>query len=281
MIHVAINHWQDERWIDIQLEYLEKHLPKPYRTYAFLTQLKNDYSDRYDWSSDVRIREHSTKLNLLYDIISFAADSEDDPVLFLDGDAFPIADTTRYFEEDLPKHKLVAIRRDEAGDPHPHPSWCISTVGFWRDLPGDWRKGGGAKWIGAGGREVSDVGARVYKAVEEKNIDWKPLLRTNKRDFHPLFFAIYDDAIYHHGAGFRAARGGRKVILESGALEAEKTLRHRALMALPKGKRTKRWRHKFSPAFQINDRLKEEHTQISLDWYEKAKADREFYKELM
>jgi len=29
------------------------------------------------------------------------------------------------------------------------------------------------------------------------------LLRTNGSKLHPLFFAIYGDIVYHHGAGFR------------------------------------------------------------------------------
>jgi hypothetical protein len=29
------------------------------------------------------------------------------------------------------------------------------------------------------------------------------VLRTNRRNPHPLFFGVYGDVIYHHGAGFR------------------------------------------------------------------------------
>jgi len=34
--------------------------------------------------------------------------------------------------------------------------------------------------------------------------DWYPLLRSNGRNLHPIWFGIYGDIIYHHGAGFRA-----------------------------------------------------------------------------
>ena len=31
-----------------------------------------------------------------------------------------------------------------------------------------------------------------------------PLLRSNRRDLDPVYFALYGDIVYHHGAGFRA-----------------------------------------------------------------------------
>ena len=37
----------------------------------------------------------------------------------------------------------------------------------------------------------------------KKKIDWYPMLRSNRRDLHPLWFGLYEDLIYHHGAGFR------------------------------------------------------------------------------
>ena len=32
---------------------------------------------------------------------------------------------------------------------------------------------------------------------------WVELLRSNRRNIDPLYFAIYADTVYHHGAGFR------------------------------------------------------------------------------
>jgi hypothetical protein len=280
MIHVATTHWRDDSWIDIQLAYLERHLPKPYRVYSISTAAERDYSDRYFYWVDLPIRDHATKLNLSYDLVALAADSDDDPILFLDGDCFPIADVSRLIEEDLPRHEIVAMQRLETEDPHPHPAFCLSTVGFWRELPGDWRKGG-HHWIGAGGREVSDVGVRVLKAVEEKKVDWRPLLRSNKRDPHPLYFGVYDDLVYHHGAGFRPSRGGRKVMSDSGLYAAQESLRHRFLRSLPRSKWTSRLRRRYDPTREIEDRLRQDVQDLSVEWYERIKRDPEFYRELI
>lgn len=280
MIHVATTHWGGDRWIDIQLEYLEKHMPKPYRVYSISTDAERDHSDRYFYWVDLPIRDHSTKLNLSFDLVALAARSDDDPILFLDGDCFPIADVSRLFEEDLPRHKIVAMQRLEAGDPHPHPAFCLSTVGFWRELPGDWRRGG-HHWIGAGGRKVSDVGVRVLKAVDDKNVDWKPLLRSNKVNPHPLHMGVYEDLVYHHGAGFRTSKGGRGVMSESGLYAAEDSLRHRALEKLPRTDWARKLRKRFDPAREIRGELRKKTGSLGEEWYEKIKADPEFYRELI
>src|SRR2546421_624095 len=44
------------------------------------------------------------------------------------------------------------------------------------------------------------------KPDELANTPWLPILKSNRAHFDPLFFTVYGDTIYHHGAGFR--RGG-------------------------------------------------------------------------
>jgi hypothetical protein len=78
----------------------------------------------------------------------------------------------------------------------------VTTVGAWRSLPGDWTAG--RTWIGAHGKPTSDVGGNLLRQLELSKTPWVQVLRTNRTDLDPLYFAIYGDAIYHHGAGFRA-----------------------------------------------------------------------------
>jgi hypothetical protein len=148
------------------------------------------------------IHLHEAKLNILADIAWFNRESEDDWLLFLDGDAFPVADLISYGTGRLREHPLLAVRRDEnAGDIQPHPSFCLTTLKFWRELGGDWNKG--FKWTIRDGRQRTDVGATLYQQLLRGGHDWYPLLRSNTVDLHPLYFGIYDDVVYHHGAGFR------------------------------------------------------------------------------
>ena len=278
-IRVATVHWHDDRWVDVQLRYLNEHLPQPFRVYAFLTGLEADHSAKFHYSSDGKIRDHATKLNLLADLIAYDSDSDDDPLLFIDGDAFPIADV-QPLVDDLRNHPLIAVKREEASDMQPHPCFCLTTVGFWRELGGDWRRGGHS-WTNAVGREVSDVGARVLKAVDERNVNWRPLLRSNVTNAHPLFFGVYDDAVYHHGAGFRRGRGGRLMIAASGLHEARDSLRTRLLTSLPSG-RTKRWlNRRFNKVRRMSEELRAQHDELSAQWFARIEADPHFYRDLL
>ena len=78
----------------------------------------------------------------------------------------------------------------------------MTTVGFWNDIEGDWSRGGEA-WVNDIGVTRRDAGSRVLGYLNEHATPWKPLLRTNHRDLHPVLFAIYGDLVYHHGSAFR------------------------------------------------------------------------------
>jgi hypothetical protein len=197
VIHVATVHWQDERWIAPQLRFLRNHLPE-HRVYAALNGIDPAYGSELFFSEDLD-GKHPEKLNRLAEIARKSADP-DDLLLFLDGDAFPIADVGPALLDGRP---LAAIRRDEnAGDCQPHPSFCLTTVGFWFDIGGDWRRG--YKWTASTGDQVTDVGGNLLGILRDAGIEWRPLLRSNRVNLDPLFFGIYGDVAYHHGAGFRA-----------------------------------------------------------------------------
>jgi hypothetical protein len=53
------------------------------------------------------------------------------------------------------------------------------------------------------GRVKADIGGNLLRAVERSGREWTPLLRSNRVNPHPLWFAVYGDIVYHHGAGFR------------------------------------------------------------------------------
>jgi hypothetical protein len=216
MIHIATVHWATDRWVDVQLHYLEKHIESPFRVYACLDGMDRDLSDRFYYSLSLEKTRHPDKLNLLAELIAGEADT-DDLIVFLDGDAFPISPFEPAVEVMLAENPLAAIRRDEnLGDPQPHPSFCVTTVGFWQDI-GDWSRG--HKWLNADGDTVDDPGGKLLKALEERGIGWTPLLRSNARNIHPIFFGVYGGLIYHHGAGFRQALSRGDVAQIPGATE--------------------------------------------------------------
>lgn len=278
MIHVATVHWRDDRWVDVQLRYLERFLPQPFRVYAFLNKLERDHSERLFYASTEHVKDHATKLDLLADVIGFAAGADDDPILFIDGDAFPVADLEPLVA-DLGRDRLTAVRRAEMGDPQPHPSFCLTTVGLWRELGSDWHRG--HTWRNAEGRQVSDVGGNLLAALTEHGIEWRQLLRSNRRDLHPLFFAVYGDLVYHHGGGFRKPRGGRVLNAQRGVHEARESRVARLLDALPDSPPARALRRRYHPARKINRELREETARLSSEMFERIERDPEFFRELL
>jgi hypothetical protein len=203
VLHIATVHYRSHRWIEIQARYLREHIPVPYETWTSLEGIDPSYAQHFDHVVD-QAGHHAGKLNNLSVEISHEA-ADDDLIMFLDGDAFPIADPMPTIREGLAKAPLLAVcRAENDGDEQPHPCFCVTTVGTWRGLPGDWAAG--HRWTTSDGRHPTDVGGNLLRTLELTKTPWFEVLRSNREHLDPLFFAIYGGIIYHHGAGFR--RGG-------------------------------------------------------------------------
>ncbi len=201
MLYIATAHYGSPRWIEIQARYLREHISIPYQTWSSLDQIDPSYSVHFDRIIEQSGR-HSDKLNhLALEIAHEASDS--DLLMFLDGDAFPIADPMPLITDGLARAPLIAVRRAENNnDLQPHPCFCVTTVGTWRKLPGDWSPG--YTWVTGQGWRISDVGGNLLRQLELTQTPWVEVLRSNRKSLDPIFFSIYGDIVYHHGAGFRA-----------------------------------------------------------------------------
>lgn len=123
--------------------------------------------------------------------------------MFIDGDALIIADPEPLLQSIGERYDLIAVqRRENLGDVQPHPLFAVMTVHTWRHLPGDWSPG--HSWVNDAGERVTDVGGNLLKAITRRNAAWYPVVRSNGRNIHPVWFALYGNVVYHHGAGFRA-----------------------------------------------------------------------------
>lgn len=202
-IHIATVHWLDSSWVPIQNRFLAKGLAgASFRIYGFLNGFDVEpYRELFHYINTEPIVAHITKLNLLaHEICSKGRD--DDILIFIDGDAFPIANIVDFLYSRLAEYPLVAVQRlENDGDPQPHPCFCATTVGFWREIDGDWSKG--PKWRTNSGHMRSDTGGVLWEKLISKKIVWHPMLRSNRINLHPLWFGIYGDLVYHHGAAFR------------------------------------------------------------------------------
>ncbi|MGO8752586.1 MAG: hypothetical protein ACLQNE_42140 [Thermoguttaceae bacterium] len=233
MIHVVTVHWADDRWVDVQLSYLQRHIGEPFKVYAFLNHLRGDHRRKFFYSSTEDIRAHAVKLNLLGDMAVLHSTNPADWLVFIDCDAFPIADVVAYGREKLKQYPLAAVqRRENLGDVQPHPAFCLTTVGFWKEIAGDWKQG--FAWENDAGRSITDVGGNLLGILRKRGIDWFPMLRSNKRNLHPLWYGIYDDLVYHHGAGSRMAAPHARIDFYLNRI-GEKTLYRKVVCSLPCG----------------------------------------------
>jgi hypothetical protein len=212
VLHIATVHHRSPRWIEIQTRQLRRHISVPYQTWTSLQEIDPSYAVHFDHVID-QAGGHTGKLNNLAVEISHEAD-DDDLLMFLDGDAFPIADPMPLIRDGLAKAPLLAVcRAENLGDRQPHPCFCVTSVRTWRDLPGDWSMG--HRWNAPDGRRPTDLGGNLLRVLELTDTPWVAVLRSNPEHLDPLLFAIYGDTIYHHGAGFRRRGGGSRSLYDS------------------------------------------------------------------
>ena len=275
MIHVVTVHFMDDRWIGPQLRALKRHLGPDHRVTACLNGIDPAWNEVFHSAHDLE-GNHAQKLNALAKIVADSGAAPDDLLLFIDGDAFPIAPVGPAL---LAGVQLTAVRRDEhLGDRQPHPCFCLTTVGFWRDVGGDWEQG--HTWPMADGKHVTDVGGNLLGILETAGIEWQPLLRSNRVDLDPLLFGIYGDVVYHHGAGFRVPKSRQMMM----------TTRQAVLWAAS-GARTPNWvplvgRAERSIRYRLADRQHRQQVStlatrardLAEDVYREIETDDEFFR---
>ncbi len=203
MIYYLTIHWNSDAWIRVQSEMFRKYTDAEYKTFGFLNGIHPRYYDVFDLvRSDEQDPSHADKLDILARMALEDSTSDADVMIFIDGDAFPIAPVYAHITEYLKKYALVAVQRlENAGEKHAHPSFCVTTTGFWRKYNPSWQPG--YSWMDANGEVKTDVGGNLLEVLELNGISWKPLHRSNSRNLHPVLFGLYADLVYHHGTGFR------------------------------------------------------------------------------
>ena len=195
MLHIASAHGGSARWLAIQRRALADHIQVPYLRWGSLAVEGLDAAAEFDRAIAQKGPE-AGRLNHLATEICHEARS-DDLLMFLAPDALPLADPLPVIERGLARAPLLAVRRTENdGDPQPHPCFCVSTVGTWRELGGDWSDGFPFSAPGLG--RVSDLGANLLRRLELTRTPWVALERTNPARHDPLHFAIYGGVVYFH-----------------------------------------------------------------------------------
>ena len=279
MIHIATVHWRSDRWIDIQLRYLERNLDQPYRVYAWIDEGMRGQASKFFYATDVAVDRHELKLTLLGDLVAHAA-ADDDEIMFIDGDAFPIAPIGPFLRDKLERYPAgggptgreqrrssassVLLRHDRRV-----LAWPARRLAPWAHLD---------QSAGQAGDRRRRQPARA--ASSSAGIEWYPMLRTNRVNPHPLQFGVYEDLVYHHGGGFRLTAGGRlwRASVED---KLNSTLRGRLASRLPADGIGGRIRKRIDPLRRYRRTLGAELARVNEQVFELIQRDDEFYRQLI
>jgi hypothetical protein len=280
MINIATVHWQDDSWIDVQLDHLKRNMTEPFRVYAWLNDVPGDHRHKFHYVNTEPVPQHAVKLNILADLIYFDSNRDDDLIIFLDGDAFPIGDFVGFVRQKLKQYPLVAVQRSENnGDLQPHPCCCVTTVAFWRKIGGDWKQG--YTWVDPQGKSMTDVGGNLLGILHREKVDWYPMHRSNRVNLHPLWFGIYDGLIYHHGAAFRGPFS--RTDLEKIEVETRGTWRRplaEMIKRLDPSQRSRLLR-RLDPVHSLARRTVRRNQELSARIFDSLRSDPEFYREFV
>ena len=217
-IHIITIHYKSSRWVDLQLNKINKYFNN-HKVWTFYNQVDmTNHAHKFHFCKQGHVRSrgvsmegiprrsfnHWTKLNNLTNLIIDDENThEDDILVWMDCDAFPIKNINDFIEERLKSYPVFAVNCPEKnGSIIPHPAFACSTVKFWGKHKLSWE---GIRF-GPLGPGTSDTGGFLYKFLKEKSIDWYGLRLTHTLTPHQFYFAIYDELIYHHGAGTRSKR---------------------------------------------------------------------------
>ncbi len=203
MLYILTVHYKEKKWIDIQYQYLKKHIKVPFKLWISAFEIDDDFVHADKVFRDVD-SSHANQLDFLAREVLKVANNND-YILFLDSDAFPVRDINSMMQIMRGKELCAIQRLENNGDPQPHPCFCVTTVEFWKEIRGSWQYGN-KTWIGDNGVKRTDVGGELYFKLNDNNVEWTKMHRTNDHIYHNVWFGLYDNLIYHHGAGSRDFR---------------------------------------------------------------------------
>ena len=219
MIYIITMHHNTDKFLALQARYLYEYTSEDYRVFCGVSgfgeisgtqprHIKNhlfiDLSPIYN--------QHWFRMNYIYDAIAkglsegtitgieHATFQPDDLLVFLDGDAFPMDTWVPKIRDYLSSAQAASVYRlenpepllDEQHKPYPHPLFFVTRAAFWEKYDLMWEH-----WEEYG---ISTPGPLLKRWFMGNNFEIAPLTRTNAFDIHPVFFGIYDEIIYHHGA---------------------------------------------------------------------------------
>ncbi len=191
-------------WPKLQIQQLRNYTESGYTVFAYGNKLMPEHEKFLKNCREVNFISCRNVLNGIFDHVwpirnwlTRIAVCSHKLIIHLDSDAFPVKGgwIDRYAKLLSRKSPVVAVKRLENGDTHSDRCFLMFSRKGFKKHAFDFSKVG-----------VPDSGGGISENLEKDGYRWKPLLRSNKHNYHPVISAIYDDSVYHHGAGSRNPR---------------------------------------------------------------------------
>lgn len=140
---------------------------------------------------------------LLTQLVDRAVAEGHDPIVTLDPDAWPVLDgwDVEYAARLDEATPVAAVLRLEVRSNFPHPCFTMLRAGSWRPGTSTF-----APWEPTVASLAGQPGAGLLDQLHAEGRGLLRLERSNAFDEHPILFGLYDDAVFHLGAGSRFVR---------------------------------------------------------------------------
>jgi hypothetical protein len=153
-------------------------------------------------------QEHAQLLNCLVDR---AVDDGCTHVAAFDMDSWPVLPgwDARYASIVGPATPVASIVRTELGDNFPFAAFTFFGADFWRRGTSSFsvlQRGPFGDHVLNLSSRPTETGSGILAQLHDENRGFLRLERSNARNIHPVIAGLYDNAIFHLGAGSRAPR---------------------------------------------------------------------------
>ena len=117
----------------------------------------------------------------------------------------------------------------------------------------------------------------MLEALEEGGHDWYAMKRSNQVELHPVWFGIYDDVVYHHGAGFRNSVS-RADLSKAGFPTFFHRVAGKLVDTVLDGDRIGRIRERIHPQRIVSRRISREAAGLHDEVFQAIQEDRDFFR---
>lgn len=190
---VYTDHYRSKQWYDLQMKYLKK-TTKNFVHVVYLNGNVDFFNDSIviKKNTDYCYPANHCHIRGLNEIVEYFLNHNNfENILILDNDCFPIdSNWQNNLLQSMMPFDVASVVRYENLDNFAHPCVFFAKRNIAKKLKFDFYK-------------KKNLMGRYFEETSSNIIDFFPLVRSNKINYHPILYGIYWNTFYHHGSGSR------------------------------------------------------------------------------